>query len=165
MSGEEGAQNENAKKPIYAIYTSDTAYSPELYARVGGEIYIAGVNSSSIPLPNLATASRPQESSISQLKATANKLLTNESDKNDLEVLREGLCFRPVTERGTPILTRIEDRDLGDGKGTRGGGDGGVWLAAGHGPWGITLSLGTGKVMAEMMIGNRTSADVQELGA
>jgi glycine/D-amino acid oxidase-like deaminating enzyme len=34
--------------------------------------------------------------------------------------------------------------------GTRGTREGGVFIAAGHGPWGISLSLGTGKVMSEI---------------
>jgi len=77
-------------------------------------------------------------------------------------VVRAGLCFRPVTERGVPYVTRLKDEQLGIK--TRGGGEGGVFVAAGHGPWGISLSLGTGKVMAEMMAGRETSADVSGLG-
>ena len=42
--------------------------------------------------------------------------------------------------------------------------DGGVFIAAGHGPWGISHSLGTGKVMAEMLEGEELSADVGALG-
>lgn len=74
-----------------------------------------------------------------------------------------GLCFRPVTNRGTPILGRIPDERLGS-IGTRGGSEGGVWLAAGHGPWGISLSLGSGKIMAEMIQGRSTSVSVSGLG-
>jgi glycine/D-amino acid oxidase-like deaminating enzyme len=77
--------------------------------------------------------------------------------------VRKGLCFRPVTRRGTPILARIEEERLG-GMRTRGAWEGGVFVAAGHGPWGIALSLGTGKVMSEMIDGKETSADVVELG-
>lgn len=73
------------------------------------------------------------------------------------------MCYRPVTRRGSPILARIEDERLG-GFGTRGSGDGGVFVAAGHGPWGITNLLGTGKVMSEMIEGKEMSADVSRLG-
>ena len=129
------------------------------YSRgLGGEIYIAGLNSVSLPLPELATESRIDESSIAKLKMTAERLLGEE----DLEVVRKGLCFRPVTKRGTPILARIDEK-LGS-VGTRGTREGGVFIAAGHGPWGIALSLGTGKVMSEMIEGNETSADVSRLG-
>lgn len=87
-----------------------------------------------------------------------------EGDVNmdDLEVLREALCFRPWTESGRPIVTRVGDWVLGSGVVSPPGG--GVFMAAGHGPWGISLSLGTGKVMAEMVMGVKTSADVSGLG-
>lgn len=88
---------------------------------------------------------------------------SSSADGSDLEVVREGLCFRPVTNRGTPILARIEERRLGDGFRTVEG-KGGVYTAVGHGPWGISLSLGTGKVMAEMMTGQKMSANVRGLG-
>ena len=48
---------------------------------------------------------------------------------DDLEIIREGLCFRPVA-RGHPIVSRIPESMLG-GITTRAGGDGGVYLAAG----------------------------------
>lgn len=68
----------------------------------------------------------------------------------DLVVEREGLCWRPVTKKGTPIISEIN-------------GEGGVWIAAGHGAWGISLSLGTGCVLAEMVEGRECSVDVKGL--
>lgn len=84
--------------------------------------------------------------------------MLGKDEEDDLEILREGLCFRPVAAKGTPIVGRVADGVLGV-KTT-----GGVWIAAGHGPWGISLSLGTGKVMSEMVEGRPTSADVRQLG-
>jgi glycine/D-amino acid oxidase-like deaminating enzyme len=142
------------------VFTTDSSgYSPEIFSRMGEEIYIAGLNFSTIPLPKLATESELDQKSVTTLKETAEKLL----GVDGVEVLREGLCFRPVTRRGTPILSRIEDKLLGN-IGTRGGGEGGVWVASGHGPWGITNSLGTGKVMSEMIMGKETSVDISGLG-
>ncbi|PMD14195.1 FAD dependent oxidoreductase-like protein [Hyaloscypha hepaticicola] len=153
-----GKQQE--EKGCHAVFTTDEAgYSPEIFSRMGEEIYVAGLNSSSLSLPSLATESRIDESSIAKLKKTAQRLLGEE----DIEVGRQGLCYRPVTRRGTPILARIEDEKLG-GFGTSGSGDGGVFVAAGHGPWGITNSLGTGKVMSEMIEGEETSANISRLG-
>lgn len=81
-------------------------------------------------------------------------------NEDDLEVVKEGLCFRPWTESGRPIVAKLEKRILGDGVVP----DGGVYMATGHGPWGIALSLGTGKVLAEMLAGVKPSADVSGLG-
>ncbi len=89
-------------------------------------------------------------------------------DKDDkhggLEVLREGLCFRPVTPWGAQVVSRVADDHLGPAVVTRPGADGGVFVAAGHGPWGISLSLGTGLVLAETMQGRSPSADLSGLG-
>lgn len=155
----------------HSVYcgTLDDGLSPELYEREDGVIYLAGVNSATMPLPRLATAAEPVEASMDKLKDIARRLIGE-----DLEVVRTGLCFRPITPRGTPIITRIRDDQLGvvargDSEGrrpikTRSGQEGGVFVAAGHGPWGISLSLGTGKVLAEMMQERRLSADVSQLG-
>jgi glycine/D-amino acid oxidase-like deaminating enzyme len=142
----------------------EPTYSPELFSRVGGHIYVAGLNSANEPLPELATQARNNISrdAIDTLLKTANKAIATSGD-GGLEVLREGLCFRPVTDRGTPILSRVPDTWLGPDVKTRSGADGGVYLATGHGPWGISMSLGTGKVMAEMIQGRPLSASIASL--
>ncbi|KZL84632.1 fad dependent oxidoreductase superfamily [Colletotrichum incanum] len=152
--------SETQQPGCHAIFSTDGAgFSPELFSRVGGHIYIAGVNSS-VPLPGLPSQAPVSAEAIAQLKTTAERIV--DGGGAGLEVVRQGLCFRPVTTSGAPILTRIPDGRLG-GLSTRAGADGGVFLAAGHGPWGISLSLGTGRVMAEMMQGRKLSADISRL--
>ncbi|RAL68493.1 hypothetical protein DID88_007221 [Monilinia fructigena] len=149
------------EKECHAVFASDEeGYSPEVFSRKGDEIYVAGLNSSSIALPKLATESKIQDEAVQKLEKTAKRMFNLDGD---IEVIRRGLCFRPVTNGGTPILAKIPEHHLG-GIMTRSADGGGVWLAAGHGPWGISLSLGTGKVMAEMIQGKSTSADVSRLG-
>ncbi len=156
---------EHEEKGCHAVFTTDSSgFSPEIFSRMGGEIYVAGLNSSSIPLPPLATETQIDDSAIEQLKAVSAKLLGLEGQEDDLEIVRKGLCFRPVTPNGRPIITRIEDGKLGNGMNTRGGDEGGVFLSAGHGPWGISLSLGTGKVLAELVEGKATSGSLKGLG-
>ena len=155
-------RKEHQEMGCHAIFTTDEeGYSPEIFSRLGEEIYIAGLNSSSLALPDLATGSVVDENAVNKLMRTSKRLLGVDDLKvEDLEVLRKGLCFRPVTNRGTPFLTRIPDNILSDVR-IRGAGEGGVWLAAGHGPWGISLSLGSGKVMAEMIQGKPPSVDIR----
>ncbi|UZP46308.1 hypothetical protein NXS19_014120 [Fusarium pseudograminearum] len=146
---------------FHSVYTSTDTFSPEIYARPNGDIWLGGLNAS-IRLPPLATGAKPIDSSIEKLKDLAKQIIDTQGE--ELEIIRTGLCFRPVSERGTPYITRIEDVDLRQGYTTRKGSIGGVYVATGHGPWGISLSLGTGKVMAEMMQGRELSADISELG-
>lgn len=166
-------EEEEGMAGCHAVFATskEAGYSPEIFSRAGGEIWIGGLNSSTIPLPHTATDEREiSVEAIAQLKEEADDLLLgSEEDADadagmcDLEIVREGLCFRPVTPYGTPIISRIDDEHFGGDIATRPDADGGVYLAAGHGPWGISLSLGTGKVMAEMVQGRRLSADVSSL--
>ena len=141
----------------HAVFTSDSAgYSPEIFSRLGGDVWLGGYNSAFIPLPSLATEAVPNSSSIDILVKTG-KALCGE----DVEVLREGLCFRPVAPTGRPVIARMHEADLGDGAKVGGS----VLVATGHGPWGISLSLGTGHVVGEMILGREPSVDVSLLSS
>ncbi|RAL06689.1 NAD(P)/FAD-dependent oxidoreductase [Aspergillus homomorphus CBS 101889] len=157
---------------LFTTYPPSCGFCPELFSRQGAEVYIAGLNTTQIPLPERADDYHKsmEQKEMDRLKAVSVRLLgklaegsseaTDEiTNIDDLEVLREGLCFRPASERGTPFVGKIEDDLLGGVKAA-----GGVYVAAGHGPWGISLSLGTGKVIAEMVRGVTPSADVSGLG-
>jgi glycine/D-amino acid oxidase-like deaminating enzyme len=72
-------------------------------------------------------------------------------------------CFRPVTSSGRPVVCRIADEKLGAGLKTTGGSEGGVFVASGHGAWGITQAPGTGLCLAELMEGQKPSADIGAL--
>jgi glycine/D-amino acid oxidase-like deaminating enzyme len=153
---------------IFSTPTNTFSWAPEIFSRSRGEIYIAGLNDPNLPLPAHATGATIEDDSIAELKKVAVQLMGratsegNQITENDLEVTREALCFRPVSTRGTPIVTKISPSGLG--KGIKPPQDGAVFVAAGHGPWGICLSLGTGKVVGEMIRGEKLSADISELG-
>ncbi|KAL6882884.1 nucleotide-binding domain-containing protein [Trichoderma longibrachiatum] len=160
---------EESTAACHSVYTTMGALSPEVYSRPDGVIYVAGVNHASIPLPKPRVKAVTFDESIQKLKDIARRLIAT-PEGQDLEVVREALCFRPITKRGTPYIARLPEDKLGEdfttagGDGAEGGSGGGVFIAAGHGPWGISLSLGTGKVMAEMMSGKPLSADISSLG-
>ncbi|KAM0714430.1 hypothetical protein Q7P37_010217 [Cladosporium fusiforme] len=158
-------KKEHEEQGCHAVFTStNDGFSPEIFSRVGEEIYIAGLNDQQMPLPDLATDVRGAPARAAELLRVAERLLAKDKEGVfDLEVVREGICLRPVTDSGNPILARVPDEDLG-GVETKDGVQGGVFIAAGHGPWGISFSLGTGKVMQEMIEGEDLSADVSLLG-
>lgn len=139
----------------HALFTSENinaaaSYSPELFSRLpSGHIYIAGLNGH-YPLPALPTDRQIDPRAIDILKKTAECLL----GEGEFEVEREALCWRPTTNRGTPIVGPARKGEIEEK---------GVWIVAGHGPWGISLSLGTGLVVSEMVDGRKLSADVDGL--
>ncbi|QDS75750.1 hypothetical protein FKW77_008539 [Venturia effusa] len=149
-------------KGCHAVFAADTlGFSPEIFSRLGEEIYLAGLNSTALKLPEEAADVTVRERDIEQLRHAARALL-GILPEDELEVIRESLCFRPVTSSGRPVVSRVPDSELG-GLNTHGGGLGGVFLSAGHGAWGISQSLGTGMVLAEMMEGRTTSAKIAAL--
>ncbi|OAX84307.1 hypothetical protein ACJ72_01329 [Emergomyces africanus] len=159
---------------VFTTHPRSCGFSPEIFSRAGGEIYLAGLNSLETPLPELASDAHGmmEADKVARVRKATVTLMgrldptvtrrdrEGEGNVDDLEVIREALCFRPWTESGQPIVARVGDGVLGSGVVPPGG----VFMAAGHGPWGISLSLGTGKVMAEMVNGVKTSADVSGLG-
>lgn len=171
---------ENVDTEWHAVFASKSGdsndindFSPELFSRTGGdpdepEIYIAGLNDAELPLPEVATGVAPEISAIGALVNRARKLLSSSSlrqagdqkmaensrkvlEAGEIDIRRTGLCWRPVTSRGHAIVGSIDDKRLGDDVHTAPGG--GVLVAAGHSPWGISLSLGTGKVVSELVRG------------
>ncbi|CAK7224441.1 hypothetical protein SBRCBS47491_005552 [Sporothrix bragantina] len=137
-------------------------YCPEIFGRANGTLYLAGLNSATMPLPERASDATPDPALLDDLKATCRKVLGSD----DYEVLRTGLCHRPATPWGAPLVLRLLDEQLAATSKEQGatGGAGGVFAAAGHGPWGISLGPGTGMVLAELVQGRPLSADISQLG-
>lgn len=146
----------------HAVFTTEqSGFSPEIISRIGGEIYIAGLNDPNLQVPDLPQEATVDEKSIRELEKVTRKLIAKDGgDSSDLKIVRKGLCFRPTTRTGNPILSSLPDKRLG----IKTGDHGGVWLATGHGPWGISHSLATGLVMSEMIDDKEPSADIGMLG-
>jgi glycine/D-amino acid oxidase-like deaminating enzyme len=140
----------------HAIFTtdSDANISLEIFSRAGGDIYLAGLNTTVIPVQERASEVQPEPASIEVLKRVARKYL----GEDQVNVLQTGLCHRPITSTAAPLLTRLLPEQTGVNL------NGGAWVSAGHGPWGISLSLGTGLVLAELLLCKSPSADISKLG-
>ncbi|KAI0650514.1 nucleotide-binding domain-containing protein [Trametes meyenii] len=145
--------------PSHAIFTDAGGFAPEIFSRAVGDVWLGGLNPPGTPLPELPTDAEVDPAEVTRLLAVARALCGE-----DIELRRQALCFRPVSATGRPIIARMHEADLGDGVKPGGhDGAGGVYVATGHGPWGIALSLGTGRVVSEMVLGRATSADVSAL--
>ncbi|KAJ6191049.1 hypothetical protein N7519_001070 [Penicillium mononematosum] len=158
---------------VFTTHLPSCGFSPEIFLREGGEIYIAGLNNPSMKLPRRAedTSQLFDPSEMQRLKHVAVRLMgllpkgmkeatEDTANTDDLEIIREGLCFRPAGNTGVPTIGRVGDSSLG---GVKANPRGGVFIAAGHGPWGISLCLGTGKVVSEMIKKQKLSVDVSGL--
>ncbi|GAA5907763.1 hypothetical protein JCM5296_004528 [Sporobolomyces johnsonii] len=136
--------------------------SPELFVRKSGLVYVAGENSipdsaargSGVGLENKLPGTVDQvegmvdQECVGRLKRAAGAVSPLLKEENGAVVERMQLCYRPISSDREPIVGKLDDD---------------VFVATGHGPWGITLAPGTGKVIAEMMLGLELSADVSGL--
>ncbi|GAA5905455.1 hypothetical protein JCM6882_003166 [Rhodosporidiobolus microsporus] len=152
--------------------------SPELFVRTNGLIYVAGENS--IPSTSIGGVEKHfvahgkaggkkdrqlelmnkltptvddvklllDPACVGRLKRAAGAVSPLLKEENGAVIEKEQFCYRPVSPDREPIVGELEP---------------GILIATAHGPWGITLAPGTGKVIAEKALGQRVSADIYGL--
>lgn len=127
----------------HAVFASHTAFAPEFFSRLNGDIYFAGLNAE-LPLPTRTSDIVPLDEELKTLATVAKTLLGD-----DIKIVRNQLCYRPITNKPLLLAKLHED----------------VVVCTGAGPWGITLGPACGKCSAELLLNGRvTSADVSQLG-
>lgn len=147
--------------PALAIFASakdkkgSLTATPEIFTRPDGTIYIAGENSGA-PLPANVMKVERDQSSLERLLRLCQLLSAhldiNNSDK--IESFQSALCYRPISSRGYPFLGSLQQSSHSQS----------AFVLAGHGPWGISLGPGSGKVMSEIILNaSATSANVEYL--
>jgi len=77
-----------------------------------------------------------------------NSLVTMVPSMVEAEVVLQTACLRPVSADGLPIIGDVPGWD-------------GIYLATGHGPRGILLGSGTGRVIADLILGNTASIPIE----
>ena len=133
--------------PAEAVFFDYDDMHPELYSRPSS-VYICGPTDSTHPLPSYAKDVVVLEKQISQLETFAKKISTRLENG---EVVVKQACYLPFHQRGFPAIGWITSPKPGRA---------GVFVAAGHAVWGISMAPGTGKVVAEMvMAGNKGAGD------
>lgn len=130
--------------------TGIVARGPEIYARGDGTVYICG-GSDNEPLPALADdigyEPRQTKKLMEQIRIIAPTCL---GDGALLEA--QHACYLPAGAFRGPLIDGLPEI--------------GLYIAAGHTCWGITLGPGTGKVMAELIYeGKAHSAEIGGLRA
>lgn len=84
-------KNSNSKdsEPKHAFFAADIeGFSPEFFSRQGREIWFGGLNSSTLPIPELASDVQPIPEAIDSLKKAATQIVCEEG----LSVVRESLA-------------------------------------------------------------------------
>jgi glycine/D-amino acid oxidase-like deaminating enzyme len=125
--------------PAHALFvdyrTADgRALEPEIFPRPDGEVYVCGM-ADPAPLPDSPEGVEVNESSCDTLARAAGRVSVALAAAR---ITRRQACYRPVTDDGIPLIGPVP--------GARG-----VFVATGHGPWGILNAPATGLAMAELV--------------
>lgn len=119
--------------------------SPEIYPRAGGIVYVNGYPEDE-PLPDDPDDVTPSDAACAELHRMAglhSRVLA------DAPIVSRRACYRPVAVDGIPLIGGVPATP-------------GVYVATGHGPWGILNAPATGFLLAEMILdGAATSLDVR----
>ncbi|RYO48297.1 hypothetical protein AA0116_g12661 [Alternaria tenuissima] len=158
-------------------------WSPRVFSTLfpnatGGELYVGGWGAIPEELPERAESIQAQPSEIESMKALTKQYLRIPED-DELEIFAVGRCYRPFANLRHPIITKVDWDLLGMEKGFRNvprssnqiqvGLDcnhskGGLYLNTGHFGDGVALSMGSGKITSELLLGLVPSIDVSGLG-
>ncbi|KAM3072010.1 hypothetical protein ACMFMG_008476 [Clarireedia jacksonii] len=134
----------------------------QIVGRNDSTIWVCDSTDKSAVLPAVVGAAKPNARVVEDMLVRAKSFVNGE-----VEVLNVGRAFRPVNESGLPVMARIPDAMLSKDAiyqdPERQGADG-VFICWGHGRRGITLGMGSGKLMSQIMKGGGTDIDVSKFG-
>lgn len=129
---------------LFAQYTdgSGGCREPEVYPRED-EVYVCG-GAEALDLPEDAGGVMVKDGDVRVLEEFARGV---SEELAGAEITARQSCYLPLSPDGNPVVGAVEEV-------------GGLFVAAGHGCWGILNSPATGKAVAEMVVhGESTSID------
>jgi glycine/D-amino acid oxidase-like deaminating enzyme len=126
--------------PAHALFmdyrlADGRALEPEIMPRPDGTVYVCGMADPQ-PLPDSAEGVEVSEAGCAVLAGAAGRV---SAALAAAPIERRQACYRPVTDDGVPLIGRVP-------------GAPGVYIATGHGPWGMLNAPGTGLALAELIV-------------
>ncbi|KAK5737555.1 hypothetical protein LTR17_006602 [Elasticomyces elasticus] len=135
--------------------------STQLMMRQDGLVHAATFPPVTLDLGNFAGDSRVTHvgNALHDLETSLRSMLGMPS----LTVLRRA-CFNPITWSGLPIMSQVPYSCLSQDSPTPAADerDSGFYILGGHGYWGIAASLGSGKLMAQVMLGIKPDISLEK---
>jgi glycine/D-amino acid oxidase-like deaminating enzyme len=118
---------------------------PEIFPRPDGEVYVCGM-ADPAPLPDSPEGVLVSEEACAVLAGAAGRVSTRLAAA---PIIRSQACYRPVTDDGLPLIGPVSEVA-------------GVFVATGHGPWGMLNAPATGRALAELIVeGTASSVDLR----
>ncbi|CAF2707206.1 unnamed protein product [Rotaria sp. Silwood2] len=118
------------------------ALDPEIYPRPNGDIYVCGFSEHHTQnLPNSGNSVTINENNCERLRQIAVQVASTLENSN-VEIKQA--CYLPQSNDGIPIIGRLHGLNN-------------VYVAAGHGCWGILNSLATGAQLTQLILKGEVS--------
>ncbi|KPM41810.1 hypothetical protein AK830_g4756 [Neonectria ditissima] len=140
----------------------------EFAGRNDGTIWACGRRNLTAVLPSPGHSDTPDQQLINELRGRAREWLNwgcncAEKHTDDFQILSQGRAFRPATRSGLPVMSEVPPSGLSidvteDGRATTSSSV--VFVCWGHGSWGLTLGMGSGRLMAQLMRGEKPGIDM-----
>lgn len=148
--------------PCQQLILDDVLGRPlDISSLLGGTLYIGSYGAEPEELPDLATQVQPQPKAIEGIRNLCRRALNIPVD-DTLEIVKAGRCYRPIVKQGHPIIAEVPlsllQKESGSLSTLR------VFFNTGHGSYGITQGPGSGKLMSELVMGEKLSVDISGLG-
>lgn len=140
----------------------------EFAGRNDGTIWACGRRNLTADLPAPGHRQEPDEKMIRDLGGYAQKWIKGscsclESHNHDIELVAQGRAFRPATKSGLPVFGEVPSINLTEslpGISQVKGSSSGVFICWGHGSYGLTLGMGSGRVISQLMRGEEPDIDI-----
>lgn len=152
----------------YVSFEAIVGEKMEFAARNDGTIWVCGRKDYTAPLPLPGQTAKPNQEMIEELLGRARKWLNSkcrclEKHANELQLVSKGRAFRPATKSGLPVISEVTPSDLtGDltisAQSSKS--SSGAFVCWGHGSYGLTLGMGTGKLMGQIICGEKPDLDL-----
>ena len=152
----------------YVSFQAIVGDKMEFAARNDGTIWACGQRNYTAPLPLPGQTAKPDEEIIESLLGRAHEWLNTgcsckEKHPDKLQLVRKGRAFRPATKSGLPVISEVTTLELTGGidhTSQTPNPSSGVFVCWGHGSYGLTLGMGTGKLMSQLMSGKKPDLDL-----
>lgn len=156
------------KTVAYVSFEAIVGEKMEFAARNDGTIWVCGRRNHTASLPLPGQIAKPDEKMVQELLDRARTWLRltcrcAKKHVDELQLVDKGRAFRPATKSGLPVISEVTPSELtGDltnaaqspKSSTR------VFVCWGHGSYGLTLGMGTGKLMGQLICGEKPDLDL-----